>query len=177
MRTVNRLLAFVVALALAVAAALAIVEIAAALAGGSPVLVARTRLASELGQLRWDDARVIAVAAGMVLVGLILVLVAAVPPRPPQLPLRGQPGRSVAVDRRGLQERLRHVALRDRDAVAATVRIRRRAKLRVSVPRDTDRRAARVRLRERVAAAVDELDLRRPLRITVDVVRAKERAR
>lgn len=177
MRIVNRLLAFVVGLALAAAAVIAIVEIVVALSGRPPVLVARNRVASELGRLQWDDPRVVAVAVGMIVVGLLLLLVQLIPRRPIQLPLQGQPGRSAAIDRRGLQERLRHVALRDRDVVAAAVRVRRRAKLRVSVPGDADRRDARRRVHERVTDAVGQLGLRRPLKVKVAVVEARERTR
>lgn len=177
MRTVNRLLALVVALALAAAGAIAVVEITAGLLGRPPVLVRRTDLATELAQLRWDDPRVVAAAAAMVLVGLLLLAVELIPRRPAQLPLQDRPGRSAAIDRRGLQERLRHVALGDRDVVAATVRVRRRARLRVSVPGGTDRRDARARVRERVTAAIGQLGLRRRLPVTVAVVTARERTR
>jgi hypothetical protein len=176
MRIVNRLLALVVGLALAAAAAVAIIEMVTALTGNAAI-VPRERWASVLAELRWDDPTLVAAATGLVLAGLVLLGVELTPARPRQFALRGSIDAAASIDRRGLQERLRHVALRDADVVAADVRIRRRAKVRASVPPDTDRRACRQRVLDATTSAIDELGLTRPPTVRAQIVKARERVR
>ncbi len=176
MTIVNRLLALVFGLALAAAAGVAIIEMVTALTGNAGI-VPREQWASALAELRWDDPTLVGVAIGLVLIGLALLSGELTPARPGQFALQGATDAAASIDRRGLQERLRHVALRDADVVAADVRIRRRAKVRASVPPDTDRRACRQRVLDATTSAIDELGLIRPPTVRAEIVRARERVR
>lgn len=177
MRTLNRLLALVAGLALAAAAFVAIVEMVGALTGSGDVLVPRQQWATALRQLQWDDPVLIAVAIATIVVGLALLTVALFPSRPEQLPLRGHDDAAASIDRRGLQERLRRAVVRDEDVMSASVGIRRRAKVRATVPPDADRQACRRRVRTAVETAANDVGLARPLRVHVNVTRERGRVR
>lgn len=177
MRTINRLLAFVVGLTLAAAAAVAVAEMVAVLTDNDSLVVPRQRWAAAIAELSWDDSVLIGVAVVLVVVGLGLLVVEFIPTRPDQLALRSTTGATAAIDRRGLQERLRRVALRDDDVHAAKVGIRRRAKVRAFVLADADRRTCRQRIGAALRDAIDEIELARPLRVRVDVARVRKRVR
>ncbi|CAN5852490.1 hypothetical protein BH23ACT10_BH23ACT10_36050 [soil metagenome] len=171
------MLAFVIGTAVAVVAAVSVIEMVAALTGNASVVVSRQRVASTLEQVRWDDLVLIGVAIAVIVVGLALLLLEVIPPRPEQLALHGPTAAAASVDRRGLQERLRLATLRDDDVARATVAIRRRAKVRAFVVSDVDRRACRKRIHAAVTDAVADIGLARSLRVRVDVSRARERVR
>lgn len=177
MRIINRLLAFVLGVALVTVVGVALVEVAWAVSGRGPVVVPWQRWQAALVRRRWDDPELVAIAVGLVLVGLVLLIIELVPRRPLQLPLQSPQSRRVSIDRRGLQERLRRVVLGDTDVIAASVRVRRRAKVRAHVHADTDRRACRARLQASVTGAVDQLGLAERLRTQIALSRTTERVR
>lgn len=178
MNILNRLLAFVVGVALAGAAALAVAEIVVALLGFAPLVIPRSNWHQTMGSLRWDEGVLIAVAVGMVVVGIALVLAQLVPRRPRELSLAAtDSAREAHIDRRGLQHRLRSVATEDPDVVDARVRIRRKAKVRADVLARSDRGDAKRRLGDALSGQLASVGLQRPPRVAVQLRRGKERVR
>lgn len=177
MRVVNRLLAFMLGAALAVASAIALVEMVAGLMNRGPVVIARSQLVGTLGRVRWDDPLMVAVAVTLVVLGILLLVAAFMPARPEQLPLRRPPGAAASIDRRGLQERLRTIALRDPDIAGATVRVGRVIKVTAAAIQGTDRQACHDRLQKSIGGAVDELELARPRPLRTKVETTQERTR
>jgi hypothetical protein len=178
MRTANRLLSFLVGIAVAGAGALAVAEIVASLLGRSLLLVPWDQWDAPLRELAWDDPVVSFVSAGLITAGVLLLIVQLTPRRPLALPLRTDPDNAQAsIDRRGLGERLRRAAVADPDVLSAKVRIRRKAKVTAQVPPDTNKRETRARVRESVRGAIAELGLHKRLRSKVKLATAKERVR
>lgn len=177
MRVTNRVLSFVFGTVLAGAAGLAAAEMVAGFFNAGPLLVPVDDWGARAQAAAWGDVAVIVTCVGMVLVGLLILAAVITPRRPVQLAMRDHDDHKASIDRRGLEHRLRSVALRDGDVVAAKVHIRRRVKVHAQVPPDTDERQVRQRLRQSVRTAVDELDLQRRLGSKVKVGEAKERVR
>lgn len=177
MRLTNRLLALLLGLALGGAGGLAVAELVAGLTGRAPLLVPRGTWHQRLSALEWSDPALTGAAAGLVVLGLVLLLAQVVPRRPLELPLQPAEDQEASIDRRGLQEVLRRVAIADPDVIGATVRVRRRAKVRVQLPPKGERRAARDRLQQSLAAAVGELGLSKRLAVKVDARQGRERVR
>ena len=112
MRILERFLSLVVALALVAGSVLLALEVGYAAAGKPPLLVPWPRL-YELGDNQWDTALVRLVAAGVLLVGLLLLLIALKPRRAPRLRIASsQPGVDAAITRRSLRTTLLNAATR-----------------------------------------------------------------
>jgi Family of unknown function (DUF6286) len=172
---VTRGLAAVVALALLVASVVAVVKVAAAAAGREAVLLDHEAWTAWLSEQSWSDPVVRAILAGMVLVGLLLVVLALRRGRPASLPLRDRtPGVSVRASRRSVERSLVAAASRTSGIIGADASVRRRS------ARVEARAFARpdTALREQVEAAVKgrlgSLGLAREPRLRVQVD-AKER--
>ncbi|MDP8958253.1 MAG: hypothetical protein M3N51_03425, partial [Actinomycetota bacterium] len=82
MTVVNRLLGLILGLALAWAGLLILIEAARAALGESPWLVDVRAWDQALGDLTWNDQVLLLVLAGMVLLGLILLIMELKPRRP-----------------------------------------------------------------------------------------------
>lgn len=174
MRVVNRVLALLVGLAVVAVAAIALGEVAVGLLGRDALLIPRAAWARSMTELRWNDPGLVGAGTIALVIGVALLVVELWPRRPLELPVRDHvAGRSMSIDRRGLQQRLRRVIEQDADVVNALVQVRRSAHVRVLVPPGVDRRQVRTRITERLRAAVDGLELAAPLPVQVRVDRVR----
>jgi uncharacterized protein DUF6286 len=178
-RVFNRVLGLLLGLTLAATGAITCVEILLGLIGRPPWLIPRSLWDSALRELTWTTPTFITVLVVLTVVGLLLVVLQLIPRRPAALPL--QPtgaNRTAEIDRRGLQERLRQVAISDPDVLGARVRAqRRRVKIDAAVPPDADAGAVRGRLGAAMEESLQRLGLAVPYRSAVQVRRARERVR
>lgn len=113
MRTLERFLSLVLALALIAGSVLLALEVGYALSG-QPPLVVQWPQAHELGtDNAWDTAPVRLVAGVVLAVGLLLLLIALKPRRAPRLQMQSsQPGVDAAITRRSLRTTLLNAATR-----------------------------------------------------------------
>jgi hypothetical protein len=175
MRLVNRPLAFILAAALAVAAALVIIEVVALAVHHGPLVVPWATWYRWAGRTRWDQLVIQVWSAILIVIGAAILAVELKPPRVTRLPLRSRHGATdAAVTRRGLAGALRAAAAAtgiDGISAAAVTVSRRRA--RVSATAAARGRPAADALRQPVTQALqdrlDELDLRHSPRLTVRV--------
>lgn len=174
---VNRLLAAAFGLALAAAGAVTIVESIRFLLGNPPWIVPLEVWGAELARLRWDDQATVLTSTVLSAVGLLLVVSQIVPRLPASFELAGStPGRSLAIDRRGLEQRLRHTALGHRQVDDARVRVRRRTvAVRAGVSHDTDAGEVRTQLVRGLEETLDATGLQRRLRASIRIHRDKAR--
>lgn len=179
MRIINRLLGMLLGLALLAGGLLAVVETVLAFTQRPPWLVPYDQWTPVLADLTWDDRTLMAVAALLVLGGLLLVVLQLWPGRPIALRLvEDAPNRLAAMDSRGLQDLLRRSAVEDGDVIDADVRLSRRsARVSGRVPQDAKPRAVQARTRARLRERVGELNLKRPLKVKVRMERSKARVR
>ncbi len=180
MRVVNRLLALLIGVLLAVAGGLLVAEIVAVLVGRPPLVVGEDRVGQLVAETQWTTPVVVVILAATGVVGLVLLLAQLWPRAPTTLALRDRPPQRAAdVDRRGLQDVLRQQAMEDTDVLAARVRWRGRRRLRVmtQVPPDASLREVRQRVAARMRDTTDALGLRRRPRPTVKVRHARRRVR
>lgn len=179
MPLVNRLLALVLGLALAVAGVIAIIEVSLLLGAHQPWLVDRTAWHESLEQLRWSDRPMTLGLTIALACGLALAFLQLVPRQPARLALDdAAEDRSTSVSRRGLQDRLREVVSGDPEVVEARVKVSRsRAAVRASVHRSTEPADVRRRLSESLYGSLDELALSHRLRVQVQLDESKARVR
>ncbi|WP_327048423.1 DUF6286 domain-containing protein [Microbispora sp. NBC_01189] len=144
--------AVVAALALLAIGVLTAVEVISALLGHPVGLVPYERVAGWARTTAWNDDRALAAAAALALIGLVLVLIAAVPGRGRLVALRtADPDLVVGVPRRALARVLSGAAGRVDGVRAAGARVR---GWHADVSVRTDLRDTTV-LRERVRAAAE----------------------
>lgn len=178
MRVVVQLLAVLLALALTALGALVVVEAVWALHASTPLVLPYTSLAAHMRASHWDDASVEAILGAIVVAGLVVFVVALVPPRRRRLalrPLAGDPGNlDSAITRGGLQRLLRAAAtsvdgIGQAKVTAGRGRVRVTARSRL---RDTRGQAAQVSAA--VSDAVEHLSLtrRRPVRVVLHKARS-----
>jgi hypothetical protein len=127
MRIVNRLLAFVLSLAVVVAAVTLVVEVIAQRVGAGPAILDWPGLLRWAQHTTWGAAPVRVLSGGLALAGLGLLLVQLAPRRPDRLTMHSDDDATdAAVTRRGLIRAVRS-AVTDLDGVAdARVTVRRR---------------------------------------------------
>lgn len=165
---VTRVVAALLALALAVGSLLAVVEIVAAALGRAPVVVPHEEWTDWLRSNSWDDWVVIAVLAGILVLGLLLLLLALRRGKPASLALQSRTdGVNVTASRRSVEKSLEAAASRASGIAGASASVgRRRARV-------DARTAARSEpgLRDEVESVVrgrvDSLDLKRRMRTRV----------
>lgn len=170
MVVVRRLLAFVLAAALVLAAVIGVIEIIAAGLGRPPWIVPGQDWADQLRDSRWDDGAVRVGLSGVLLLGLLLLVAGLRRGRPAELALASiEPGVTVTASRPSVDRTLAAAARSVPGITSATVATRRR---RVRVEAWTRIRDA-ADLRERVDAAVreriDALAPSRPPHLTVRI--------
>jgi hypothetical protein len=176
MRIANRVLAMLFGLALLAAGVILIIEVVAYRADAAPVVFDWTATYRWAQRTTWDDTAVRVTAGVLALVGLALLASQLVPRRPSRLPLRSGDGATdMAITRRGLSDTLSD-AVNNVDGVGATrvavrrrrVKIKAQARAALASTRDTE-------VRDTVTSAaqhrLDELDLRRPPRVAVNLSR------
>jgi hypothetical protein len=115
------------------------------------------------------SALAIAVAVGLVLLGLAVLVMEFTPRRPRSLVHHAGERLTFTLDRRGLERRLTRTAESDPDVDEAKVRIRRRAKVRVQKVERSDDRSLRGRVRDRLREELDQLVERKTPKVKVDV--------
>lgn len=123
------------------------------------------------------SALAIAVAVGLVLLGLAVLAMEFTPRRPRSLLHRGGERVIFTLDRRGLERRLAGTAESDPDVNDAKVRIRRRAKVTVHKVERSDEGSLRRRLRDRLGEELDSLVERKSPKVKVDVASGGGRVR
>jgi hypothetical protein len=115
------------------------------------------------------SALAIAVAVGLVLLGLAVLVMEFTPRRPRSLVHHTGERLTFTLDRRGLERRLTRTAESDPDVDEAKVRIRRRAKVTVEPVQRSDERSLRDRTRDRLREELDQLVERKTPKVKVDV--------
>lgn len=177
MRVTNRLLAFILGAVLAIVTAAVAIDAIASAAGGNAIILPDQRWLARLLEARWTDPILLASAVGLVVVGAALLAAGLVPQRPQQLQLDGASDAPASIDRRGLQERLGHAALRDPDVIASSVHVRRVISVNATVATGADPAACRERVRHVIASAVEDVQLAKPRRTRVRVAPARRGVR
>jgi hypothetical protein len=167
---VTRVVCALLALALLIGSLLAIVEIAAAALGRSPVLVPHTEWAGWLRDHSWNDGIVRAVLAGLVVLGLLLLFLGLRRGKPASLALTHRTdGVDVTVSRRSVEQTLAAAAARTAGITKANASVRRRtARVRArTMARSTS--GGRDAVETAVRGRLDSLGLNRQLRARVGV--------
>jgi hypothetical protein len=123
------------------------------------------------------SALAIAVAIGLVLLGLAVLVMEFTPRRPRSLLHHAGDRVTFTLDRRGLERRLTRTAQSDPDVGDAKVRIRRRAKVTVQQVESSDDRSLRSRIRDRLREDLDQLVEKRTPKVKVDVTSGGGRVR
>jgi hypothetical protein len=173
MRLINRPLAFVLAAALAAAAALVVIEVVALAAGHGPLVVPWATWYRWAGRTRWDRLVIQVWSAILIAIGAAILALELKPPRVTRLPLRSRDDATdAAVTRRGLAGALRGAATEVDGISAAAVTVR-RARVTVTATAAARGRPAAEALHQPVTQTLqdrlDKLDLRHPPRLTVRV--------
>jgi uncharacterized protein DUF6286 len=172
MRLLNRPLALILAVALAAASVILIIEVITFAVHASPLVVPWHTWYHWAGTTRWNAVVIRVWSAVLIATGVILLAVVLKPRRVTQLPLRSDDDSTQsALTRRGLARTLRAAATGIDGITGAAVTVRRR-RARV-IATAAGGRAAAAPLRELVSQALhsrlDGLDLGRPPRLTVRV--------
>lgn len=123
------------------------------------------------------SALAIAVAVGLVLLGLAVLMMEFTPRRPRSLLHHAGERVTFTLDRRGLERRLARTAESDPDVNDAKVRIRRRAKVTVQKVERSDDRSLRRRVRDRLREELDSVVERKTPKVKVDVASGGGRVR
>ena len=174
MRLLNRPLAFILAVALAAASIIVIIEVLAAAAHTRPVVMHWPTWYHWAETTRWD-AQVIRVwSAVLIAIGVLILAMELKPRRIIRLPLRsGDQAIDAALTRSGLAGTLRAAATSIDGITGATVTVRRR-RVRVAAKSAARGRSTAGALKDPVTQAVrgrlDDLGLYRPPRLKVRVI-------
>lgn len=115
------------------------------------------------------SALAIAVAVGLVILGLAVLVMEFTPRRPRSLLHHAGERVTFTLDRRGLERRLTHTATSDPDVNDAKVRIRRRAQVTVQVVERSDTRSLRGRARDLLREELDQLVEKKAPKVKVAV--------
>ncbi len=174
MRLLNRPLAFILAVALAAASIIVIIEVIAFAAHASPVVVHWPTWYRWAQKTRWDALVVRVWSAILIAVGVLILAIELKPRRITRLPLRsGDPATDAALTRSGLAGTLRAAATSIDGITSATVTVRRR-RARVAAKSAARGRTTAGAHKDPVTQAVrgrlDDLNLRRPPRLKVRVI-------
>ena len=173
MRLLNRPLAFILAAALAVACIIVIIEVIAFHVKSGPLVLHWATWYHWGRKTHWDALVVQVWSAILIVVGALILVLELKPRRVTRLRLQSiHDATDAAVTRRGLARTLRGAAIGVDGISAAAVTVRRR-RARVTVTSAARGRPAAEALRQPVEQALrdrlDNLDLRRPPRLTVRV--------
>jgi len=165
---VTRVVSALLALTLLVGSLLAVVEIVAAALGRAPALISYAEWTGWLRTHSWNDGPVVAVLAGLVILGLLLLLLAFRRGKPASLALSSRSdGVDVTASRRSVEKSLVAAASRTTGIAGASASVSRRT------ARVAARTVARAEpgIREEVESAIrdrlDSLDLARRMRTRV----------
>jgi hypothetical protein len=144
---------------------------------GRPELVDTDALLQTVAAFDPTSALAIAVAVGLVLLGLAILLMEFTPRRPRSLLHHAGERLTFTLDRRGLERRLTRTAESDPEVDDAKVRIRRRATVKLQMVEGSDKKALRRRTRDRLREEVDQLVETKTPKVKVDVTSGGGRVR
>lgn len=170
MRVANRILAAVVALALFAGAVLVVAEVVAAVFGDRPWAIPYRQWYGDGATTAWDSTLVRLVSAGLVAVGLVLIVSQLAPRRPERLRVAHRnDGARADVGRRSVEQSVQRAVMPLDGVAGADVRGQRRSvRVRVQssrrVPGDLEHK-----VREAAAGRLAELGLAERLRLDVSV--------
>jgi hypothetical protein len=177
-RSLDRLLALVAGLALAAVGGLVAAEAVLLEAGRPPWLIPRHRWDHNLRTLAWDDNSIRTASIILLAAGAVLLLAQLIPRRPLRFPLKGRPGLTVWLSRRGLQRRLERAVTQDLDVESSRARVgRRRTRVDVRTVQRADRQALAHRLDDRGRRSLERLALLRAPRLRYRYHTTKVRVR
>lgn len=173
MRYANRLMAFILSLAVIVAGATVVVEVIADRVGADPAVLDWPALYRWARRTSWGSAPARITSGLLALVGLALLLVQLAPRRPNRLAVHSDDtATDAAVSRRGLTRAVRS-AVTDVDGIAdARVKVRRRRiQVRARTPMSEPSQITAVRDTTTLAARqrVDSLALEKPPALSVRI--------
>lgn len=173
MRVVERFLSLLLALAVAVGSLVLALEVAWAVAGRRPLLLDWRPAYTAGRQDSWDSAPVRAVAIGLLVLGLLLLIAELKPRRTPRLRLAGsEAGVDAAITRRSLRGTLLNVAGQVDGISGARARVGRRSVKVQAVSRLGSPETAKSltgELESALRARLDALQLAQPPRLRVQV--------
>ncbi|SHH29025.1 DUF6286 domain-containing protein [Geodermatophilus nigrescens] len=171
MRTLDRVLAVLLAAGGLVLGVLVVVEVVAAGLGRPPVALPYSPVAAWLRETPWSSAAALAVAAGLAVLGLALLVAELAPRRRTDLVLTGDdPATTATLSVRSLARVLESAATGVPGVERASARVRRRrARLSVHVPVRDGEEATRIgrEAQSAASAALDALSLRAAPRLRV----------
>jgi hypothetical protein len=174
MRTANRFLALVLALALIVASVIYIVEVIAYRAGARYVVVNWQRIHHWADTTQWNNGTIQIVSGALALVGLILILGQLTTRKPMRLKVASDDDATdAAITRAGVKNRVRQAVTGISGVDSAAVSVRRR----INVKARTQARHAIVsseNVTQVAQSAVDALELQRTPAVSVHLA-SKER--
>ena len=110
MRTTNRILSAVLGLVLIVVGLTVVIEMALIAAGRNPAVMSLDRWHRSLRTVSLDDGRFLAVAIGLGLIGLVLLVVELRPWPPSQVQTNAAAGAPLSISRRSVQRRVETAA-------------------------------------------------------------------
>ncbi len=173
MRLINRPLALILAVALAAASIIVIVEVVAFAVHGGPLIVHWPTWYQWAGRTRWNALVIKIWSIVLIVVGVLLLALELKPPRVTRLRLRSdEKATDAAITRRGLAGALRAAVL-DIDGISGAAVTVRRGRARIRATSSARDRAAAGALEEPTAEAarrrLDNLQMRHPPRVRVRV--------
>lgn len=177
MAVLNRLLAVLLGLALAVAGVVLVAETVAAAVSQPPLLVDRAMIDSRLAELSWTDWITDLTIAILIGLGALLLLLQLIPRPPDSLALKGGPGREAELERKPLASLLAARIDEDPEVLRARAKITpRAASVSAKAQPGADTRAMRPRLEATAKSLLEPLQLASPPRTKVRVSRTREKS-
>lgn len=177
LRVLERLVALLFWVAVTAVAFLVAIQTARGAVEGPDQAIGTEEVVQTVADFDPTSALAIAVAVGLVLLGLAVLAMEFTPRRPRSLLHHAGERVTFTLDRRGLERRLTRTAESDPEVDGARVRIRRRARVRVQKVASSDGRSLRGRVGDRLREELDPLVKRRTPKVKVDVTRGGGRVR
>jgi hypothetical protein len=177
LRVLERLVALLFWVALTAVAFLIATQRALDAMGRPEQLVDTDALLQSVAAFDPTSALAIAVAVGLILLGLAILVMEFTPRRPRSLLHHAGERVTFTLDRRGLERRLTRTAESDSEVDDAKVRIRRRAKVKLQMVEGSDKKALRRRTRDRLREEVDQLVEEKTPKVKVDATSGGGRVR
>lgn len=176
MRIVNRLLAAILALAIAGAGLLTAVEVLVAQTGWAtpPLLVPYDQWLTTLRAHTWKDTPVLLIAIGVIVVGLLLILAAAADRDRSLRMIFDRPEIHATTSRRSLARALEHEAAAVDGVGSAKAKVRRKARVNAQI-RIGDPDVISETLRTAIAARLRQLPLQNPPEVRIHVAGPRRR--
>lgn len=174
MRIVNRALSAALALTLLVGGLVVAAEIIVGGLGRGPWLVPYDRWDRSAQASSWSDTGPRLLFVGLIAAGVLVLLVEGARRRPESLPLASSPeGVDAQLDRRSVEQWLADKVARSQGVTDADARLRRKEVVLSVQPLGREETGVRQRVKDDAADHLGELGLAQPLRVKVDVRRAR----